>query len=223
MRKIFFIFIFIGFSFSSSAVMYEYSIADRGGYLEERSVWGYQFSVERETFYPESYVTLIDDSNYTDFFSQGLELNSVKYQFKRNFPFVSLGLGFSYGIGNQEAANELEISRTVEFSVSSLSVEVILDGLMKEPYVVPYLSAGIYRGSYKEEQKSTNQKETGNTSFSSRLGLGLQMQLDFIDKDRSPSFLKNTFLFAEIKQYGSTEGKTNLVQQNYSLGLRLEF
>lgn len=211
-------------------------------YKNRRGKHGALFSVSFEKFYPIDYRSLFNDAYIEEIIQENrIDLVGIELGYKHNIGIASVALlgTMSQGRMDGEFAG---LPRTLSISKQGLSANVALDGILEEPWVVPYAQFGIHQFNVSESSATESQSATTSMSFNYRYGL--LFQLDWIensidktakaDRLRS-SGLENTyvdFYFSEHLASGNaidptnptTDGDPNMLSSGeMGLGLKMEF
>ena len=206
-------------------------------YKNRRSKHGFVLAVHAENFYPLDYQSMFGDVYIEDILtSGGIKLTGLELGYKYNISIGSItGLyNYSQGSGGD--------TRTISLSRQALAANVALDGILEEPWVVPYLQVGVHQFSASEDNGTTSESAVTGMSFNYRYGL--QFQVDWIEALIDPSAkadrlrssgLENTFVDvyyvdhlasggAQDPTVLGSEGEPNLLSGGQmGIGLRLEF
>jgi hypothetical protein len=201
-------------------------------YLERRRTWGFTASVAYSTFEPTHYKpNFISPADFGQVYhSPEMPMLELQMQLKRNVSFGSLAV--EAAVGDYKVNSDIDttlVKSSLNLIPVRLGVNVALDALSSTPYVVPYVSAGIYTISYKESQESAS--KNGNTQIAPYANFGLQFALDWVDKDAArkayeDSSIQATYIFVDArKQMASGNSKDPDFSNDISFGtgLRLEF
>ena len=211
-------------------------------YKHRRGTHGALFSVSTEAFYPIDYRSLYNDAYIEDIIGDDkINLIGLEIGYKYNFgPASAAILGqFSQGsIGGSVAGNPT----TLKIVKQGVSANVALDGILSEPWVVPYGQVGAHQFSVEESRTASSASSSTAISFNYRYGF--LFQLDWIENhiDKSAkadqlrsSGLENTFIDIYFSNYlasrgaidpsdASSDGDPNLFSSGeMGLGLKMEF
>ena len=122
---------------------------------------------------------------------------------------------------------------SLQLITTSLGLKWSLDSLTREPWVVPFLSAGAFMVFYTEEKG--DESVQGRSDVGLYYSGGLLLQLDWLDRDASVDFyldsgIENTFLMCEVRQFVDLTQNDDLVGPNnftgplhFNIGLVVEF
>ncbi len=198
-------------------------------YKERREDHGIYAGVIYEPLVFKSFVSAIDDANYSTMFgAEAIPLVSLLIDYKYNFMLGSLSAGISYGQGKLSDSVS-GVYRTLEISKTALGFKYSMDMLMTEPYVVPYVGLQFYNMSISDSTPTQSFSETLEQEIS--YSLGVLLQLDWIDYEtaKHATFywgLENTFIDLFITKYtkSADAGKANMeTDPTFGAGIRLEF
>ena len=206
-------------------------------YRDRRGNWGSTISVGYSTYDPLNYTpqqtgdaTTADGSfGFSTVYSRpDTPLLELQVAVKRNLEIGSLAGEIAAGYYKNNA-DTAAVASTLTLTPIRLGVTFAADVIWREPYVVPYLTAGGYVINYREE--GTLDAVGGTTKVAPYANLGAQFQLDAIDRQASrnaylDSGLQSTFVFLEARKFfassaGSDPDLSNTV--SYGAGLRVEF
>lgn len=173
-------------------------------YAQRRGRWSQTFSLSYSQFQPIYYEPNFYAANFEDLYSSDdLPLIEMTFAWKRNLSIGSVGIEFGFGI-YQNRSDVEEFPSTLDIYPIHLGGVIALDNLTAEPYVVPYLSAGIYTIHYSESLASSS--FNGFTQASFYISVGLAMQLNWCDPEAAlksylDSGIENTFIFVEGRKW----------------------
>ena len=215
-------------------VIVESPIDSTLSYKKRRSTHGALFSVSTETFDPVDYQSQFGDVLISDIIgSETISLVGVELGYKYNVSVGSAAVLVGYSQGGASSG-----SRGLQIKKKSLSFNVALDGILEEPWVVPYFQVGANEFEASEDKGSASTAASANISYGLRYGL--LFQLDWIDKDARgdsafSSGLENTFIdvyYATYVASSSAQDPNNLGSAGdpnlgstgqVGVGLKLEF
>ncbi len=205
-------------------------------YRERRPRWGKTIAFGGSTYQPSNYESFTSDSGgnaiavqYNDIYQNKMPMFESSFVVKRNLAFGSLGA--EVGVGFRKD------SGTGSYAGSSLTTTLIrlggafyLDTIFAEPYVVPYVSAGVYTIVHYENSE-TVASPNGHTGIAPYMTAGVQVQLDGIDRDSAraaynSSGLESAFVYLEARTFlnGSEPSGEDVSSPFHgNLGMRLEF
>jgi hypothetical protein len=206
-------------------------------YKKRRSKHGFVLAFHSESFYPLDYQSMFGDVYIEDLVgSEALKLTGLELGYKYNISIGSITGLYNYSQGS------VGDTRTISLSRQALAANIAIDGILEEPWVVPYLQLGVHQFSASEDNGTTS--ESAVTSFSFNYRYGLQFQIDWLEALMDPSAkaerlkssgLENTFIdvyyvdhlasgAAQDPTVLGSEGEPNLLSSGeMGLGLRLEF
>lgn len=174
-------------------------------YAERRGTWGALLSVNYSNYSPEDYrPDFVVSENYEQFYGEvDAPMIDVTVAAKLNASFFSLSLD----LGGGYFQNNGRFGSVLTLAPIRLGATLALDGLMSEPYLVPYGSAGLYSVIYSESLAS--QKVEGRTKPAPYFAAGLRLQLDWIDPQADDEALldfglENTFVFVEGRYFAAS-------------------
>ena len=176
-------------------------------YKNRRGTHGALLSLSHENFFPTNYRSLFNDAYIEDILNEDkISLIGLELGYKYNVGITSVSALVIYGQGSKEGAFGGQ-PRTLKINKQGLSFNFALDGILKEPWIAPYVQAGVHQFSVTESNGANS--ETSATGMSINYKYGLLFQLDWIenffdnsataDRLRS-SGLENTYIdvyFAE--------------------------
>ena len=219
-------------------------------YKERRTTHGALFSINMEDFYPIDYRSLYNDAHIDEIVGEEkLKLFVMEIGYKYNVGFASAAALFTYGKGSLLGAAPGGNERRLSVTKIGATVNLAIDGVFSEPWVVPYVQGGAHQFQVTEENTDAGTGETSSlaatTAVSMNYRYGLLFQLDWIDKaiDKSSkadrlisSGMENVYLdvyFSEHLASGNaidpgsdfgTEGDPNMLSSGeLGVGLKLEF
>ncbi len=211
-------------------------------YKQRRGQYGGLFSVNYESFKPINYFSLIKSTDYEGISeNKGIPLLGLEIGFKYNFSYgsVSALAGYSSGSISNETKNLEELTA----HITKFAMNLALDGIGNEPYIVPFAQLGIHSISWTEVSRigPTTKEENFNTKYNLSYKIGLGFQLNWIEKSIDPnsneealrsSGLENTYLDVFYSAYSKpsqvadavgVEGEPDLESNQFGAGLKLEF
>jgi len=171
-------------------------------YRERRNTWGALVSVGYSNYSPEDYdPDFVVNQNYGDFYGE-LDQPMIEGRVSAKFNISIFSLSADLTIGHLQ--NNGKFGSTLSLTPVQAGGTLALDGIFGEPYLVPYISAGLYSVFYRETLAS--QKVEGRTTPAPYYATGLRLQLDWIDQSASDQSLmdyglENTFVFAEGRHF----------------------
>ncbi len=215
---------------SNDLVELHYPIEINASYREHRETSGIMFSLGYENILLDRYVSIVDFTTaYQDMFGKTefpvYEMN-ISYKDNISIGALTANLGFGYGSISDGSTG---VARSLALTKYTVSGSYIMDTLFEEPYVAPYVSAGIMRLSL--EEKAASKTEKGNIDGLYFYQVGLLFQLNWLDssitnKNVTDYGLENTYLDVFLSKYEpSSDVNDPNTSTDYSVGagLRLEF
>ncbi len=210
-------------------------------YKLRRNPWGILFAINYEQFAPTNYQSLILNQDYeTMTGNKSIPLIGAEFGVKYNFSLGSISalMGYSAGKVDTPTASVDQISA----SITKVGLNIALDNLFDEPYVVPYAQAGLHSIDWTEKSivGAVKSEESFVTDWNFHYKVGLSFQLNWIEKaidsssqeDSVRSGLENTYLdifyssYAQPSQVAAVngaEGEADLESSEIGAGLKLEF
>ncbi len=210
-------------------------------YKERRSTWGTLFAINYEQFYPENYDSLVLNKDYkTISGDKGISMIGAEFGLKYNFSLGSMTAlaGYSHGSIDNTATGLNQISA----SIRKLDLNISLDNLLDEPYIVPYAQVGFHSIDWKEKSTFNGiaNEESFSTDWNIHYKVGLSFQLNWIERSIDPSSqdeslrsgLENTFIDVfytsyaqptQVAKVNGAEGEADLQSSQIGAGLKLEF
>ena len=201
-------------------------------YRERRSWLGMYISGGIVLFTPQIVLDKLTIGGHPTMYSETIPTTSeVQISPRWGTKFGSLALDLAYA---EYRINSTDGSGSdLTLSLPRVGLTFLLDTLAPEPYAVPYVSAGVYRGDYKQKDGVVgSQTYEGSTSIVPYFALGVLGQLNWLDKSEADQAfdevgLENLFIFAEGRSYSSSsgsEGDPNIGSSTVlAAGVRCEF
>lgn len=198
-------------------------------YRNRREKWGQTISVGMAQFTPVNYQPSVSAQDFQSLYGvPNSPMLELQYTLKRNIALGSIGLEAGYGFYNNDSDDQ-SIASNLSASQLRLGANLYLDNLTYEPYVVPYASIGAYMMQYEEALAATT--FGGTTGAAMYYTVGLQFQLDWIDKEAGRIAyidygIENTFFYIEARQHFTS---SEAIDPDFSTGMdigagaRLEF
>ncbi|NCN26128.1 hypothetical protein GW915_01010 [bacterium] len=201
-------------------------------YTERRGKWSSQFSVGYSTYTPVDYASEYSALSFEDAygFESDLPLIEVQYIFKRNFSFGSLGA--ELGVGMYENKSDIEsLSSTLKLYPIRLGAVLSLDGIFKNPYIVPYVAGGAYTIVFEENKDGGTDAYGGNTQVAPYATAGVSFSIDWLDPEASrtgfeENGVQGTFIYVEGRIFFASAAARDRDFENGfdpNAGLRIEF
>lgn len=214
-------------------------------YKKRRSQHGALFSVSMEKFYPSDFRSLYNDAYIENIIGdEKIELAGLELGYKHNIGPLSISALGAYSQGSIKGLGS-ESGREIKINKLGASVNMALDAVFEEPWVVPYAQAGVHQFNLSESKATTADSRSATTGFAVNYKYGLLFQLDWLENafDKSAkndrlqsSGLENTYIDVYITEYLASSnaddpsqpptegGDPNLLSSGeIGLGLKLEF
>jgi hypothetical protein len=186
-------------------------------------------------FVPRNYLPHYIDLDYLSVYNQQTPLVEANFVYKRNLAFGALGAEFGTGYfkttsnPSLSTAQASPLNSALELVILRLGLQLSLDTLMSEPYVVPYFAGGVYSFDYRESQPTN--AYTGITTPAPYAAAGFMFQLNWIDKTSSETLyddtgIENTFLYIEVRSLfasGNGQDPQFNAAPHFDAGMRMEF
>jgi hypothetical protein len=197
-------------------------------YRERRTKWGSLVGITYSAFVPSSYAPNYISEDFSSIYGN-VPLMEGQLIVKRNTSVGSIGLEIIGGSYTNKSTSPELLNSVLSLTEVRLGFLFIADTLFSEPYAAPYVSGGAYTFLYKETLASVSY--SGNTQVAPYLTLGIQAQLDWLDRRNAQAAyfsggIESTFLFVEAKMYFASADRTDPQFQTPlqpAGGLRLEF
>lgn len=199
-------------------------------YRERRGKWGVQVGLGYSTYSPENYEPNFLQAGFKDVYSFAYTpMIEFSFGLKRNLRPISLGMEVGVGIYQASSGDKRIVDSDLQLIPVRLSFTAMMDSLSPTPYFVPYLSAGGYIMSYKEDNNSSS--VSGNTQVAPYLSGGMAFSLDWIDKRAArlsyeDSGIEATYAFVEVRSMmegGDDQDPDFSSQICFAGGLKVEF
>lgn len=210
-------------------------------YSERRSRFGFLFNINYEQFSPNKYYSLIHSLTYGELAGgASIPLMGIEAGIKYNFSLGSLSALLGYSLG--EMSDETVGIDKMSMAVTKAALNYSIDNIFLEPYVVPFVQAGVHIIDWTEVGTvGADTKEENITSQPTlHVKAGLSFQLNWIEGKIDPSThedglrssgLENTFLDLYYTKYFEPNGvseqvaesEANFESSEVGLGLKLEF
>jgi hypothetical protein len=199
-------------------------------YRNRRESWGQTASIGYSSFTPINYEPNYESYFYEDVFSSpSLPLIELQFSIKRNFTLGSIGGELAVGMYQNSGEYPSGNPSDLELMPVRLGLNLNLDNITFEPYVVPYISGGIYTIIYEEAIAAA--AYGGNTQVAPYFSFGLLFQLNWLDAESArisylESGIENTFLFLEARQFmasGAAADPDFSTGMDWGAGVRMEF
>lgn len=204
-------------------------------YRERRTWSGILIGVSTQTYNPKNYVSVLDGVAYEDAFAAMPDFSQIEGGWKLNLAGVSVAFLLNYGRADRSSAKSGE-NRAITIERTMLRTQLIIDGLLPEPYVAPYGSFDFWDGGtmtfgVDESIPALNQKFSGKTGSGSALTAGVLLQLNWLEKNWADSAyrsvgIENTYLDLFAQKVNTTSGSDDPdVSSDFSwgAGVKIEF
>ncbi|MGZ3798055.1 MAG: hypothetical protein ACXVB1_16915, partial [Pseudobdellovibrionaceae bacterium] len=192
-------------------------------YRDRRETSGFLFSLGYENVMLDRYVSIVDFTTfYQDMFGNSeFPVYGIELSYKYNFALGALtaNFGFGYGTISDDGSG---IARSLTLTKYTFSGSYIMDALFKEPYVAPYVTAGIMRIGL--EETAADKTEKGNIDLLYFYQAGLLFQLNWLDptvskKNLLDYGLENTYLDIFVSKYEPSSNVNDPdTSTDYSIG-----
>lgn len=211
-------------------------------YKKRRGTHGVLFSVGMEKFYPIDYRSLFNDAYIEEIIQENrIDLVGIELGYKHNMSFFSISVLGGFFQGAIVGARSGE--RTLSISKQGVSANVAIDGMLEEPWIAPYVQAGVHQFNV-TESNAAQVSESATTGLALNYRYGLLFQLDWIensiDKESKAerlrsSGLENTYIDVYFAGHQPSrdaldpldlvnEGDPNMLSSGeMGLGLKMEF
>ncbi|KHD87302.1 MAG: hypothetical protein OM95_15285 [Bdellovibrio sp. ArHS] len=198
-------------------------------YKDRRETHGMYIGVDYEGLDLKNYISTLDNLGYADLFgSDPIPLIRFNIDYKYNFALGAVALGVDYGMGKIED-NRSGTDRSLEVTKYGVGIKYVIDNIMPEPYLAPYLGLNIWQMSLAESSPTDSFSAT--TQMGYNYTLGVLLQLDWLDYDtaKQTTFnwgMENTFIDLYATQYAATSAADDpdtTTDFLYGAGLRIEF
>ena len=211
-------------------------------YKKRRTKHGALFTINSEKFYPVDYISLFQDAYVEEMISDNsIDLIGIELGYKHNLGIISLSILGVYSQGSISGAAGTD-KRTISLSKQGLSGNIALDGVLEEPWIVPYGQIGIHQFNVSESNSLESLSATTGIAFNYRYGLLFQIDWieNLIDKTAKierlkSSGLENTYIDLYFSDHLASsgaadpsdllnEGDPNMLSSGeMGIGLKLEF
>lgn len=198
-------------------------------YRNRRAHWSQVYNIGFSNYRPSNYEVNFIEAPFTDIYATpDTPLVEIQAALKRNFSFGSIGA--ELGVGTYKNSSDTDdIESELTLHMVRLGLNLNLDNITYEPFVVPYISGGGYVIFYEETVASTG--FSGNTMVAPYYAFGLSFQLNWLDRESARvSYMdygvENTFLYAEIRKFmkSSVENDPDFsTAYDWGAGVKMEF
>lgn len=195
-------------------------------YRERRGTSGMYVGVDYESLVLKNFFSIEDGASYSDIFgSNGIPLIHISVDYKYNFSLGALTIGADLGMGSVSGSS----SRKLDVMKYGIGAKYVMDALLPEPYVAPYVGINLWKIATKDKGITDTVSETTDIGYN--YSIGALIQLDWIDYDaaKQATFnygLQNTFLDIYVTQYAKTNSEADINTETdflYGAGLKFEF
>ncbi len=192
--------------------------------------WGFTLAVGAGYYYPVKYNPSVSIESFQSIYGVDKNISpDVQLQLKKSFKALSIAADLGVGFLSASSHKSSGIDSSLTLMPIRLGASVVLDGILKTPYVAPYGSVGVYTNMYKETQASVSYG--GNTQAAMYYSFGSLFLLDWLDQpsaDRAytEASLQATYIYVEGRQYMKSGNETDpdlSTGLDPNLGVRLEF
>jgi len=199
-------------------------------YRERRPIWGLTASLGFSNYEPTSYDPNFSSATYGQVYSTPtMPLLELQIVVKRNFSLGSVGGEIAIGQYENGHSDPAIAESTLSLTPWRVGVAYALDNYSNEPYVVPYVSAGLYSMIYKESLGGNSLN--GSSQIAPYFNFGAAFSLDWIDRKAArvsynDSGIESSYLFLEGRTYVKS---SNVRDHDFSSpisvggGVRVEF
>lgn len=222
-------------SSDSEYIIKENFISPELPYTQRREDFSWLLGADLEKFYPKSLESLIDeDVVYSDVFGRkDIDLAQISFGYKKNFTPISLSLNLSLAYGQVFETLDGE-SYDAAVQMYKLGASVFFDGVLDEPYMVPYISGHLTRFIVSEgivDVAGNRFSTSKSNNFSPGYTLGSLFQLNWLEKNAATESyvetgLENCYVnlfFAQYFKSGDSSDINMAAGLNWGLGLLLEY
>jgi hypothetical protein len=199
-------------------------------YKDRRTTHGFMFSLGYENVMLDRYVSILDDATfYQDMFGESeFPVANLSLSYKYNFVLGSLMANIGVGYG-QIAEDVSGVDRALTLTKQIVSATYVMDNMLEEPYVAPYVSVGFM--NIQVEERATTTTEKKGLPMLMHMQAGVLLQLNWLDesvarKSLVDSGLENTYLDLSVSKYEPSSKSTDpdtSTDYTYGAGIRLEY
>jgi len=199
-------------------------------YSERRDLWASAVSLTYSSFEPLYYSSSFQAVNFVEIYGHpSLPMVELSFSVRRNFEWGGFGGEFSVGAFQSHSMDTTVVDSTLSLNPIRLGATVVFDRLMPDPWVVPYLTGGVYEIFFKESQSGTS--FNGNTIVAPYFVGGLAFPLDWLDRHAArvayyDSGIQGTFVTMDARQQMASHQNHDpdfSSDFTYGAGLRVEF
>lgn len=201
-------------------------------YRDRKYNFGWMLGFGARSFKPEFFRSQFDESSFKDSFGQDdVRLGQFDLGFRYNSALGGLVLEFGYA-GGGASNNDEELLRSFNVKQSYVGAKLILDSLWGEPYIAPYVGAGMISIQNEEIAAILTESETlSNSSSAAYYNMGFLVLLNWMDwisfrRGYDQGAVENYYLDFGVTQImksakaDSLDLSTGLLP---SVGVRIEF
>lgn len=208
-----------------------YPLDVEASYKERRQTHGANVGLNTTFFRPYNWESLLDDVYFDDTYGQTpVQILSLEVGYKFNFVLGSLSLLLGGGMGEGDAA-WFGVGRTMRVTKGLSKAMFILDNLLPEPKVAPYVSGSAWIMRISELQDGDDDVYNWDTGVGLEYSVGTLIQLNWLEPDLSRESLaslglQNTYLDVFASQHfrtAKTSDPSTSTDLNFGAGIRLEF
>lgn len=192
-------------------------------YKERRPDHQFIFHFQYENFKPAALVFSGQGNHDSIFGGASAPVMSLSLGYKYNLPIVGVEVSAFFGSGGLTGG-----ANNTAYSVQKKGVRLaaVFDGIMSEPYVVPYVGIQFVGWDFKES--SSLGANSASPGFIMGTQAGLLFQLNWLEpksalRALNDDGLNNSYLDLFIQQYAATENANLASAFNWGAGFRLEY
>jgi hypothetical protein len=192
-------------------------------YRERRPDHQIIFHFQYENFKP-SEIQFSGQGGYESVFNgSSASIMGLNLGYKYNLPLVGVELSGFFGSGGAGGGTS---NAAYSVQKKGLRTALILDGIMDEPYVAPYL--GIQFVSWDFQESSDVGATSITTDYVMGTQIGVLLQLNWLEpatalRALNEDGLTNSYLDLFVQQYGGTSPVNLATSFNWGAGFRLEY
>lgn len=199
-------------------------------YRDRRREWGVTASLGYSNYEPVNYDPNFTSATYGETYgTPTMPLLELQLVVKRNYSFGAIGGEIAIGQYSNANSDPEVTSSTLTLTPWRIGGTFAMEGLMKEPYVVPYISAGLYSMMYKEILGGNSLN--GSSQIAPYFIYGGMFSLDWIDRRAArvsfnDSGIQSSYVFLEGRSYiKSSNARDHDFSNPFSIGggVRVEF
>lgn len=192
------------------------------------------FSLAKSSLNPEKFQSAIDGATYSEL-NGSSTLDLMTISLGRKFNFSSVSIGFSASVGTLDSSFSQQADRALALRTTGLGFGLYLDGILEEPYVVPFVEGEVSNITTTEKNATT--EVNASYASSSIITYGILLQLNWMDQNTALAALnsiglENTYIKIAFQQATLNAGKitdSTVVAPDLSsagamqVGMQLEF